>query len=49
MIRSLREELKLIFDAKRLAELREENQAIKNEIAVMGEDFCAAFPDRFTD
>ena len=29
--------------------LREENQAIKNEIAVLGEDFRAAFPDRFTD
>ena len=49
VIRSLREELKLIFDAKRLAKLREENQAIKNEIAVLGEDFRAAFPDRFTD
>ena len=46
VIRSLREELKLIFDAKRLAKLQE-NQAIKNEIAVLGKDF--ALPDRFTD
>ena len=25
------------------------DQAIKNEIAALGEDFRAAFPDRFTD
>ena len=49
VIRSLREELKLIFDANRLAKLREENRAIKKEIATLGEDFRAAFPGRFTD
>ena len=49
VIRSLREELKLIFDAKRLAKLREENQMIKKEIATLGEDFRAAFPGRFSD
>ena len=49
VVRSLREELKLVFDAKRLAKLREENQTIKEEIAALGEEFLAAFPDRFSD
>ena len=49
VVRSLREELKLVFDAKRLAKLREENQTIKEEIAALGEEFRAAFPDRFSD
>ena len=35
--------------ANRLAKLREENQAIKKEIATLGGDFRAAFPDRFTN
>ena len=47
VIRSLREELKLIFDAKRLAKLREENQAIKKEIVVLANEFRTAFPDKF--
>ncbi len=47
VIRSLREELKLIFDAKRLAKLREENQAIKKEIGVLANEFRTAFPDKF--
>ena len=49
VIRSLREELKLIFDAKRLAKLREENQMIKKKMATLGEDFRAVFPGRFSD
>ena len=49
VVRSLREELKLIFDSERLARLREENRAVKKEIAALGEEFRAAFPDRFSD
>ena len=47
VVRSLREELKLILDAKRLTKLRQENQVIKKEIAVLGDKFRAAYPDKF--
>ena len=46
--RSLREEAKLMFNARLLARLRAENQAVKTEIAGLGDEYREAFPDKFT-
>ncbi|MBC8244374.1 MAG: 1-acyl-sn-glycerol-3-phosphate acyltransferase [Verrucomicrobia bacterium] len=46
--RSLREEAKLMFNASLLAGLREENQAVKTEIAGLGDEYREAFPGKFT-
>ena len=46
--RSLREEAKLMFNARLLARLRAENQAVKKEIAGLGDEYREAFPDKFT-
>ena len=47
--RSLREEAKLLFNAKLLAELRAENLAVKNQVAELGEQYRKAFPGKFDD
>ena len=47
--RSLREEAKLLFNAKLLAELRAENLAVKEQIAELGDEYREAFPDKFAD
>ncbi len=47
--RSLREEAKLLFNAKLLAELRAENLAIKTQVAVLGDEYREAFPDKLAD
>ena len=47
--RSLREEAKLLFNAKLLAELRAENRAVKQLVAELGDEYREAFPDKFTD
>ena len=47
--RSLREEAKLLFNAKLLAGLRAENRAVKKEIAELGDEYREAFPDKFAD
>jgi len=46
--RSLREEAKLMFNARLLARLRAENQAVKTEIAGLGDEYREAFPNKFT-
>ena len=46
--RSLREEAKLLFNARLLAALRAENQAVKTEIAELGDEYREVFPDKFT-
>ncbi|MEE2615664.1 MAG: lysophospholipid acyltransferase family protein [Verrucomicrobiota bacterium] len=45
---SLREEIKLIFNVKRLNQLRDENREVKKEIQKLGDEYRAAFPDKFT-
>jgi hypothetical protein len=45
----LREEAKLLFNAKLLAELRAENLAVKEQIAELGDEYREAFPDKFAD
>jgi cell division protein FtsB len=47
--RSLREEAKLLFNAKLLAELRAENLAVKEQVAELGDEYREAFPDKFAD
>ena len=47
--RSLREEAKLLFNAKLLVELRAENLAVKNQVAELGEQYRKAFPGKFDD
>ena len=46
--RSLREESKLLFNARLLAALRAENQAVKTKIAELGDEYREVFPDKFT-
>jgi len=46
--RSLREEAKLLFNARLLAALRAENQAVKTKIAELGDEYREVFPDKFT-
>ncbi|MDP6794990.1 MAG: 1-acyl-sn-glycerol-3-phosphate acyltransferase [Verrucomicrobiota bacterium] len=46
--RSLCEESKLLFNARLLAALRAENQAVKTKIAELGEEYREVFPDKFT-
>ena len=47
--RSLREEAKLLFKAKLLAELRAENLTVKNRVAELGDQYRKAFPGKFDD
>ncbi|MBT3914590.1 MAG: hypothetical protein HOF22_15535, partial [Verrucomicrobia bacterium] len=47
--RSFREEAKLLFNAKLLAELRAENLAVKEQIAELGDEYREVFPDKFAD
>ena len=49
VLRSLREEAMLLFNAKLLAELRAENLAIKTQVAELGDEYREAFPDKLTD
>ena len=46
--RSLREESKLLLNARLLAALRAENQAVKTKIAELGDEYREVFPDKFT-
>ena len=48
VFRSLREETKLIFNAKRLNKLRDENREIKKEIQKLGDEYRETFPEKFT-
>ena len=47
--RSLREEAKLLFNAKLLAELRAENLVVKEQIAGLGDEYREVFPDKFAE
>ena len=47
VFRSLKEEMKLIFNSKQLNQLREENREIKKEMEKYGDEYRTAFPDRF--
>ena len=48
VFRSIREETKLIFNAKRLNKLRDENREIKKEIQKLGDEYRETFPEKFT-
>jgi cell division protein FtsB len=47
--RSLREEAKLLFNAKLLAELRAETLAIKTQVTELGDEYRESFPDKLSD
>ena len=42
-------EIKLLFKAKLLAELRAENLTDKNRVAELGDQYRKAFPGKFDD
>ena len=48
VFQSLNEEIKLMFNVKRLNQLREENREIKKLIQILGDEYRSAFPDKFT-
>jgi len=48
VFQSLMEEIKLIFNVKRLNKLRDENREVKREIQKLGDEYRAAFPNKFT-